>query len=281
MQIGIVLTERTHRNSRRARAVARLERRDDRGADGRMRLGQDGRRRGAGCGSRLAVLRRRRFSSARERREDGAGTPLVDADRWPWLDRLAAEMEAVNDRGGDAVLACSALKQVVPRPPRSRRRCPLRLPQGRPRHDRRTARVASHRYMPATLLASQFATLEEPADAIVVDVRDTIPEQVAKIRAALGRRQRGCMNDKTKDTGPPRAPAIWDAIRANSWARSTRRCSARRRCCFRRCRSRAGGASASTTASATDCTGCRRSPTCRTPSRRSRARTPRSRCRRA
>ena len=38
--------------------------------------------------------------------------------------------------------------------------------------------------MPPTLLASQFATLEAPTDAIVVDVRDTIPVQVAKIRAA-------------------------------------------------------------------------------------------------
>jgi gluconate kinase len=39
--------------------------------------------------------------------------------------------------------------------------------------------------MPPTLLASQFATLEAPQDAIVVDVRDAIPVQVAKIRAAL------------------------------------------------------------------------------------------------
>ena len=49
------------------------------------------------------------------------------------------------------------------------------------------ARMAAraHRYMPPTLLASQFATLEPPTDAIVVDVRDTIPVQIAKIRAAL------------------------------------------------------------------------------------------------
>ena len=39
--------------------------------------------------------------------------------------------------------------------------------------------------MPASLLASQFATLEEPADAIVVDIREPIAAQVAKIRAAL------------------------------------------------------------------------------------------------
>jgi gluconate kinase len=41
--------------------------------------------------------------------------------------------------------------------------------------------------MPPSLLASQFAALEEPKDAIVVDVRDAIPAQIAKIRAALKR----------------------------------------------------------------------------------------------
>src|SRR5262249_42949275 len=41
-----------------------------------------------------------------------SGTPLVDADRWPWLDRLADEMGAILARGGSAVLACSALKQA-------------------------------------------------------------------------------------------------------------------------------------------------------------------------
>ena len=54
-------------------------------------------------------------------------------------------------------------------------------------YDTIASRIANraHRYMPPTLLASQFATLEEPKDAIVVDVRDAIAAQVAKIRAAL------------------------------------------------------------------------------------------------
>ena len=39
--------------------------------------------------------------------------------------------------------------------------------------------------MPATLLDSQFATLELPADAIVVDIRDDVDTQVRKIIAAL------------------------------------------------------------------------------------------------
>jgi carbohydrate kinase (thermoresistant glucokinase family) len=114
-----------------------------------------------------------------------AGTALVDADRWPWLDRLAAEMAAINDRGEDAVLACSALKQAYR--DRVGRAGDVRFVHLKGDQVTISARLAarSHRYMPPTLLASQFATLEEPANAIVVDVRDDIPVQTAKIRAAL------------------------------------------------------------------------------------------------
>jgi gluconate kinase len=45
--------------------------------------------------------------------------------------------------------------------------------------------VRQHRYMPATLLDTQFATLQPPGDAIVVDIRDDVPTQVQKIVAAL------------------------------------------------------------------------------------------------
>jgi len=116
-----------------------------------------------------------------------AGTPLVDEDRWPWLDRLATEMAAVNARGADAVFACSALKEAYR--DRFRRADDVRFVHLNGDYDTIAARLAarSHRYMPPTLLASQFATLEEPKDAIVVDVRDAIPAQIAKIRAALKR----------------------------------------------------------------------------------------------
>jgi gluconate kinase len=39
--------------------------------------------------------------------------------------------------------------------------------------------------MPASLLESQFAALEEPEDAIVVDIRQTTEEQARQIAAAL------------------------------------------------------------------------------------------------
>jgi gluconokinase len=115
-----------------------------------------------------------------------AGTPLVDEDRWPWLDRLAAEMRAINAGGGDAVLACSALRQAY----RDRLAAAGDVRFVHLAGDLPTiaARLASrrHRYMPQSLLASQFATLEPPADAIAVDVRDPVAVQIATIRAGLG-----------------------------------------------------------------------------------------------
>jgi gluconokinase len=114
-----------------------------------------------------------------------SGTPLTDADRWPWLDRLASEMSVINGRGGNAVLACSALRQVYR--DRIARAGEVRFVHLAGDHDTIAARLAArqHHYMPPALLASQLATLEPPQNAIVVDVRDAVPTQVAKIRAAL------------------------------------------------------------------------------------------------
>ncbi len=126
-----------------------------------------------------------------------AGIPLEDADRWPWLDRLADEIGTIAERGGDAIVACSALKQSY------RDRLAAKAPPGSVRfvhltgtYDEIAARLAKrkHRYMPASLLASQFATLEPPADAIVVGIRERVGDRVAEIRVALGARERDGYN---------------------------------------------------------------------------------------
>jgi gluconokinase len=118
-----------------------------------------------------------------------AGVPLTDTDRWPWLDILAAKIAAVQADCGHAVLACSALRAAYRDRIAAGARSPGEVRFVYLKGDRATiaARLASrqHRYMPATLLDSQFATLEEPADALAVDIRDKVPEQVARIRAAL------------------------------------------------------------------------------------------------
>jgi gluconokinase len=115
-----------------------------------------------------------------------AGTPLTDEDRWPWLDRVAAELKEILDRGGHAVLACSALKQAYR--DRLARAGDVRFVHLTGDYDTIASRLQSrqHRYMPVTLLASQFATLERPAEALEVDIRESVEAQVAVIRAAFG-----------------------------------------------------------------------------------------------
>lgn len=115
-----------------------------------------------------------------------AGLPLTDDDRGPWLDRIADELRAVLDRGGHAVLACSALRQSYR--DRLARAGDVRFVHLAGDMETIASRLAArqHRYMPPTLLASQFATLERPADALEVDVREPVAAQVAAIRAAYG-----------------------------------------------------------------------------------------------
>ena len=118
-----------------------------------------------------------------------AGTPLVDSDRWPWLDSLAAVLRDAVAGRGSTVLACSALAR------RYRDRLGLPHPLVRLVHlddaggviRRRMARRADH-FMPATLLDSQLALLEKPtADErpIVVDVAAEPEEIVGAILAML------------------------------------------------------------------------------------------------
>lgn len=114
------------------------------------------------------------------------GEPLTDEDRWPWLDRLKDELAAILARGGHAVLACSALKASYRE--RLSRAGDVRFVHLHGDAETIAARLASrqHRYMPASLLASQLAALERPTDALEVDIRNSVEAQVAQVRSALG-----------------------------------------------------------------------------------------------
>jgi carbohydrate kinase (thermoresistant glucokinase family) len=111
-----------------------------------------------------------------------AGTALTDADRLPWLERLNRELAG----RGDAVLACSALKESY-RTVLSRGLPGCRFVHLRGGIELIRARLEErrHRYMPASLLESQFATLEAPRNAIEVDIGASVPECVAAIEARL------------------------------------------------------------------------------------------------
>ena len=115
------------------------------------------------------------------------GEPLTDTDREPWLRALRARIHELLAAERPAVVACSALKQ----------RYRAVLASGRPEvmfvhltapptviRDRLRQR-AGH-FMPPGLLASQLATLEEPAGVLAVDVTSPPAESVAAIRRGLG-----------------------------------------------------------------------------------------------
>jgi carbohydrate kinase (thermoresistant glucokinase family) len=111
-----------------------------------------------------------------------AGTPLTDEDRRPWLERLNRELK----RERQAVLACSALKESY------RAALARDLPDCRFVHLRGSielirARMMErrHRYMPASLLESQFATLEEPGNAIEIDIAAAPAQIIERIAADL------------------------------------------------------------------------------------------------
>jgi gluconokinase len=108
-----------------------------------------------------------------------AGVPLDDADRAPWLARLNAVMRHAVARGDSVVLACSALKRGY-RDMLGRRLPGLRIVHLSGSRELIASRIAArqHRYMPASLLASQFDALEPPQDAVVVDVGGSVEQTV-------------------------------------------------------------------------------------------------------
>lgn len=117
-------------------------------------------------------------------RKMSAGIPLTDTDRWPWLEEIGRQLAA-----GDTplVVSCSALRRSY----RNR----LRESAGKPvafvylHGDRdvlagRMQRRTGH-FMPASLLDTQLATLEDPSGEPLTVTIDIAPPPQEVIRAAL------------------------------------------------------------------------------------------------
>lgn len=126
------------------------------------------------------------FHSEANRLKMASGAPLEDADRAPWLAALAAAIDERLSSGRSAVLACSALKQRY-RDALNRSPAQVQFVYLKGSfalfHERLATRVGH--YMKADMLESQFAALEEPTDAVVIDAATPIGQQVAVIIAAL------------------------------------------------------------------------------------------------
>ena len=126
------------------------------------------------------------FHSPQAKSKMAAGAALTDDDRRPWLQALRGLIAEHLRDGVRMVLACSALKV-------SYREMlmvdPARVVFVYLRGDlaliRERLRKRSGHYAGVSLLASQFETLEEPSDALIVDIADTPDRIVASIRSAL------------------------------------------------------------------------------------------------
>jgi gluconokinase len=126
------------------------------------------------------------FHSVANKEKMARGTPLNDDDRAPWLASIRTRIDECVTAGQSAVFTCSALKEKYREV----------LMQGAPVKlihlvgnaatiESRITQRESH-YMKANMLQSQFATLEVPADALTLDIRETPEALVKTIRQECG-----------------------------------------------------------------------------------------------
>lgn len=115
-----------------------------------------------------------------------SGVPLDDEDRRPWLETLRDLLRDCLRRDESAVLACSALKERYRECLLIDERVVLVFLKGD--YQLIESRLALRRghYMNPSLLGSQFETLEEPGDAVQVEVTSSPEEIVEEIRGRLG-----------------------------------------------------------------------------------------------
>lgn len=112
-----------------------------------------------------------------------AGTPLTDADRWPWLDRVAE----VLAKEAPVIVGCSALRRAYRDRIRAGAGGPVRFVHLAGSREVILARMAARKghYMPTSLLDSQFATLEAPGpdEALTVDIDQPLAAIVDAVAA--------------------------------------------------------------------------------------------------
>ncbi len=120
------------------------------------------------------------------------GVPLTDADRAPWLAAIAAWIDDRLTTGKTGIVSCSALKHAY-RQVIVGARTGVGLVHLRGSFDLISARMAARRghFMPASLLQSQFQTLEEPGPdehALAVSIDQSAEAIAQEIVAAFSLR---------------------------------------------------------------------------------------------
>lgn len=123
---------------------------------------------------------------AANRQKLSAGIPLTNEDRRGWIAEIARLIRSLDAQGKSAVIACSALTSDIRAELRaaSPRVVIVHLRGSKELIRARLARRKGH-FANAALLDSQFEALEDPGDAIEVDVGRTPEEIVRAIRSKL------------------------------------------------------------------------------------------------
>ena len=123
-----------------------------------------------------------------------SGRPLDDGDRRPWLEAIAAWIDARLQAHEPGIITCSNLKRGYRRITIGDRKgvTLVYLKGDEPTVRDRLAR-RSHHFMPPSLLASQFETLEQPGPdehPLTVVVRQSVAETVSDVLARLAETRR-------------------------------------------------------------------------------------------
>jgi gluconokinase len=114
------------------------------------------------------------------------GIPLNDQDRIPWLRALRNELRRLLAEGRSVILACSALKESY-RKLLSDDVAPMSfvLLDVDQETIRERLRHRSAHFFPKELMNSQFAALEKPKDAIIIDARKSLDEVTDRVVQAV------------------------------------------------------------------------------------------------
>jgi gluconokinase len=126
------------------------------------------------------------FHSASNIQKMSQGIVLNDADRAPWLKAIHEAMVGWVEEGKNVVLACSALKRQYRDELYHGPEVRLVYLKGSYELILRRVETRHGHFARESILANQFAILEEPEDAIVVDVNGSPQEIVADIRRRIG-----------------------------------------------------------------------------------------------
>jgi gluconokinase len=110
------------------------------------------------------------FHSAANKEKMHKGVPLTDADRIPWLAAMHEQIAKWIASNQNAVLACSALKRSYRQQLWNASEVKFVYLKGNYELIAQRVRARKGHFADEQILAGQFADLEEPSDAVVVDI---------------------------------------------------------------------------------------------------------------